>query len=215
MTLSLPLAQTWFAGLPVRDSVFHLPSGAQMSRARGGDVLTAAVAERLWVGQMTLAPMRFGPAAAVQAILSALAEPGATFVAHPMPLFRPQADPAGAILGAATPTIHTLTPGGRTIRLQGLPNGYVLSVGDYLGFSYGTNPTRRALHQVVTAATAAVGGVTPLFEVTPRWRAGAAVGAVVTLIRPAVTCVLLPGEGVRALPGLADGATLSFVQTLR
>ena len=78
-----------------------------------------------------------------------------------------------------------------TMSLKGLPAAYKLSVGDYLHFDYG-DPARRAFHRVAEDVTASGAGVTPVFTVTPRLRAGAAVDQIVTLIKPAMKCIVTP-----------------------
>jgi len=131
-----------------------------------------------------------------------------------VPASAPRHDPFGAALAGHTPTIHALAPGGRELRLAGLPPGYVLSVGDFLSFSYGSNPTRYALHQVATLSIADGAGITPLTEVMPPVRPGAATGTVVVLVRPFMKAVLIPGDPGRAGVKFVDGLTLDFIQTL-
>lgn len=91
------------------------------------------------------------------------------------------------------------------------PNGWYcscgvrpLSRGDLrrLSFAYG-DPARYALHQIVTATVTANGsGLTPLFEVVPNIRPGAATGLAVVLIRPFCKALILPQ---RSRPGLSRG----------
>jgi hypothetical protein len=104
----------------------------------------------------------------------------------------------------------------RELRITGLPVGYVLSAGDMLGFQYGSNPVRHALHRIVVGGTASSGGLTPMLEVVPNLRPGAAAGLTVSLVRPACKARLLPdptyGAGRQAL---SRGASFDFIQTLR
>jgi hypothetical protein len=97
--------------------------------------------------------------------------------------------------------------------ISALPANYVLSIGDYVAFNYGT---RRALHRLVSAATASAGGLTPVFEVTPAIRTGAAVSTAVTLIRPSCKAVLLPGSVSRGVSRqlITRDASFRFRQTL-
>ncbi|PWE26642.1 hypothetical protein C4N9_20465 [Pararhodobacter marinus] len=215
MALSFPLAlDAFFGGLPVRTSTFHLPATLAVSRTRGGAVKTARVAERLWQGQITLPLMRHAQAAQVAALVSVLCEPGRTFLVHPRPLFAPIIDPSGAALDGYVPTIESIEDGGREFRIEGLPPGYVISGGDFLSFVYGSNPTRFALHQAVTVATADGAGLTPKIEVTPPIRPGAAIGAAVTLVRPFTKAVLFPPIAPISQILTTSGLTLDFVQTL-
>lgn len=215
MALTFPLAAAdFFAGLRPRESTFHLPANMSVSRTRGGAIRTAARGERLWTARVTLRTEGRSEASATAALVSVLSEPGRSFFAHPVPMSAPRRDPHGTALAGYTPSIHTLAPGGRELRLAGLPPGYVLSVGDFLSFTYGSNPTRYALHQVVTPSIAAGSGITPLTEVTPPVRAGAATGAAVVLVRPFMKAVLIPGDPGRAGLKFVDGLTLDFIQTL-
>lgn len=214
MPLTYPLSVDWFAGLPVAECSFWLPGARQISRTRGGEVIDTPLATRLWQGRMTLAPMRHAVAAAVEARLTLLERGGASFMAHPMPLYAPIADPSGTTLGAATPTISAFVSNGREIRVTGLPAGYVLTAGDYIAWPYGSNPTRYALHQIVTGAMADGAGQTPVMEIEPPARSTGSTGQAVTLVRPATKCILLPRQPGRARPVVTDGLTLEFTQTL-
>lgn len=213
MALVFPLSMSsFFAPLRVVTSSFHAPATLAIGRTRGGSVTSARLAERLWTGQVTLRPERHASAAVIDARVSVLSEPGRSFFAHPLPLFAPIADPSGAALGAAAPQIHTLTSP-RELRIGGLPAGYVLSDGDFIGFTYGS-PVRYALHQIVIGAVAAGDGVTPNIEVSPPIRVGAATGAAIALVRPTIKAVLSPGAPGVARPRMSSGLTLDFIQTL-
>ncbi|WP_370204878.1 hypothetical protein [Pararhodobacter marinus] len=215
MALTFPLAlDDFFAGLPVAECEFHLPASLAMSRTRGGSIKTARLAERLWTGKVTLALQEPGDAAAVEAKVSALLEPGRTFFVHPLPFCYPQADPDGAGLAGALPVIHSVTPGGRAIRISGLPSGYVLRAGDMLSFAYGVNPTRYALHRIVREVTADIVGQTSALEVTPQIRADFVEGAPVKLKRPFTKALMLPPAAQRSVLEVVQGLTLEFIQTL-
>jgi hypothetical protein len=214
MVLAYPLAIDWFAGLPVARCSFYLPGARQISRTRGGEIIDTPLAARLWRGRMTLWQVRHAPAAAVEARLNLLEQGGATFFAHPMPLYAPIADPAGAALGAATPTVSAFASNGREVRIAGLPAYYVLSTGDFMAWPYGSNPTRYALHQIVVGGTANGAGLSPFMEITPPARGTGTTGQAVTLVRPAAKCVMLPRQPGEARRVFTDGITLEFIQTL-
>lgn len=78
--------------------------------------------------------------------------------------------------------------------------------------------TRYALHRVVDpTVTAAAGGLTPFFEVTPYIRPGAVTGAAVTLLRAYCKAQLIFGS-VAPMEGrhtLFEGQSFGFMQTLR
>lgn len=217
--LTFPLSQAqFFAGLPVSSCSFHLPASLAISRTRGGAVTTARLSERLWTGRIEIAPRRHADAAAIEAKISLLSEPGASFLAHPLPICGPISDPTGATLSGYSPVIYALPSGGREMRISGLPPGFVLTAGDLIGWTYGSSPTRYALHRLVTGATAGgVGGdagITALFEVTPPIRSGVTTGTAVTLVKPPVRAILLPGQAAVSRPVVTTGLVLDFVQTL-
>ncbi len=143
-------------------------------------------------------------------------QPGATFLCHDPRQIGPARDPTGAILGSRTVTIHLVARNLRELRIAGLPNGYVLSSGDMVGFQYGSSPVRRALHRILVDGTALSTGLTPMLEVVPNLRPGAVAGLAVSLHRPACKARLLPeptyGSGRQAL---SRGASFDFIQTLR
>jgi len=143
-------------------------------------------------------------------------QPGATFLCNDPRQIGPASDPTGSILGSRTVTVHSVASNLRELRLTGLPSGYVLSAGDMLGFQYGSNPVRYALHRIAVDGTASSGGLTPFIEIVPNLRPGAVAGLMVSLIRPACKARLMPepnyGSGRQAL---SRGASFDFIQTLR
>lgn len=218
LTFPLPL-NDFFGGLNVQATeLFLAPSLVVTGRTRGGSVLTTDLGDRLWQGVCALPPARPADAAAIRARLSVLCDGGRSLLIHPMPLWAPRADPDGSILGAATPSIHTVAANNREVRIQGLPVDYVISPGDHLSATYGSNPTRYGFLQAVTEAVADGSGVTPLFEVTPFVPYGLAATAPVTLVRPVIKAVLDPGAinwGQAPDKIAVHGMSFGFIQTLR
>jgi hypothetical protein len=217
--ITFPLSVAAFQSLlKVAAVEFSDPAQQEASGLGSGEVLRADVGPQLWRGRVTLAPAYHETAQATEALLSLLQRADASFFVHDPRRVGPIADPDGAILDDATPTIHTLAANNRELRVQGLPVGYVLSVGDMIAFEYTVlGTTRYALHRLVAGATAPGTGITPLFEVTPAIRPGAAVSAAVTLVRPACKAVMMPGT-VRygsGRPLITSGASFDFIQTLR
>jgi hypothetical protein len=217
MPLTFPLTHAQFLGaLRVEEVTFRLSHPQEHTRLGDGTVISASLGAALWTGTIRLAQAPHPRHAQMEALIALMDQPGATFLCHDPRQIGPAGDPAGAILGSAAPTLHTVAANLRELRLTGLPAGYALAVGDMLAFQYGTNPIRHALHRVVVGGTATSGGLTPLIEVVPRLRPGAAAGLAVTLIRPACKARLLPdptyGSGRQAL---SRGASFDFIQTLR
>ncbi|MER2507811.1 hypothetical protein [Amaricoccus sp.] len=205
MALTFPLSRAAFADqLRIASFRWSLREFVETSGTVGGQPLVNEIAARRWAAEVELAVMTRPGAADLRALFAAIG-PGGTFYLHDATVPGPRADPTGAGLGGAAPVLNTLGGDNRSLRLAGLPAGYVISRGDMLGFEFGS-PARRALHQVVETVTASGAGVTPLFEVRPFLRPGYATGAAVTLVKPGVRMMLVPGSFD---PGTAGPVTVS------
>ena len=218
MALTFPLSISDFMGrLPISEATFEIPESLEVSETDGGDLLTAEIGTRLWRGEITLGKITRDEEADAATLIDVLRN-GRTFLAFDVRRPWPRADVNGTILGASSVQIAALETSNRELSLSGLPPGYELRRGDYLGFDYGANPTRRALHKVVNlSVTASGGGVTPLIEVVPNIRQGAVVGTPVRLVRAYCTAIIVPGS---VSPGasrrtLTEGTKFSWQQTLR
>jgi hypothetical protein len=88
-----------------------------------------------------------------------------------------------------TATLMDVLSGAGGVVLGGLPDGFVLSPGDYLAFDYGDD--MRALHRVSEAAVAESGGVLGT-TVRPFVRDGWEVGATVFLYRASARMIIVP-----------------------
>ena len=217
MALSYPLSYAQFLGvLRMEEVTFLLSHPQEHTRLGDGTVISASLGASLWTGTVRLAQANHPRHAQMEALIGLMDQPGATFLCHDPRYLGPASDPTGAILGSRTITIHSVASTMRELRLTGLPSGYVLSAGDMLGFQYGSNPVRYALHRIVVGGTASSGGLTPLVEVVPNLRPGAVAGLSVQLVRPACKARLLPeptyGAGRQAL---SRRASFDFIQTLR
>lgn len=215
--LTFPLAlNAFFDTLDIADVTFEAPEPINMSRTAGGEVIKSSLGPALWQGSVSLLPGSPEDIAAIEALLSLVGRPGASFMVYDPRKSGPRADPTGSILGASTPTLESVDADMRRLSIEGLPNGYVLSPGDMLAFTYGSNPTRYALHRIIVGATADGLGVTPLFEVTPMIRTGATAGAAVTLVKPACKAVLKDAASYGGGQfGVSSGPSFEFIQTLR
>lgn len=216
MAFSYPLTIAQFMDyLPIAEVSLAAPGQVEIAQTSGGEVLDWEIGPQLWRGHFTLGRMTREEARHPDVLLDLLSTAGASFWAYDTRHAAPQMDPSGTILGAATPTIHTLSADARDLRLQGLPSGYNLRRGDYLSFDYAG---RRALHRVASVSVAAAStGITPVFQVVPHIRPGAVVGAEVTLVRATCKAKLLPGQvdKGRARSAITEGMQFHFIQTLK
>ncbi|MCJ8138609.1 hypothetical protein [Falsirhodobacter halotolerans] len=212
MAVPFPMDAEFFAGLPVMSASFDLGEAMQFSgRTAGGAVMTAGLGARLWTGSVSLSPMLPAAAEAIRAKLSVLREPGRSLFVRPCP-----ASHRAARMGLTGVTISALAANGRELRLAGLPSGFVLRAGSPLSFQYGTNPARYAFHRVVSDVVIG-SGASPMIEVTPAIRPGAAVGATVQVSKPFFKAIILPGSvsaGSAARP-YVSGISFDIQQTLR
>lgn len=215
MALSYPLATALMMDiLPIEKFTLDLPETVEMSRTAGGAILTADIGDRLWQGTVELGPMQRNETQPVMARINLLRPGGRSFLAFDPSRPRPLLDPTGALLGAAVPVLHTIATDGREIRIGGLPAGYGLSPGDRLSWTYGTNPTRYAFHEIAIGGTADGAGVTGLMEVSPVVPEGAVTGATVRLVRPLLKARIVPAS---VQPGrrralLTEGVSFQFQQ---
>jgi len=217
MALTYPLTFAQFLGaLRVEEVTFRLSHPQEHTRLGDGTMISASLGASLWTGTIKLAQANHARHAEMEALIGLMDQPGATFLCHDPRHIGPASDPTGSILGSRSVTIHSLASNMRELRLTGLPSGYVLSAGDMLGFQYGSNPVRHALHRVVVGGTASSSGLTPMLELVPNLRLGAVAGLTVSLIRPACKARLLPesnyGSGRQAI---SRGVSFDFIQTLR
>jgi len=217
MALSFPLGLAAFQDLIPQVSVTMTLGEAMLAnQTGGGEVLTSAYGTRLWRGSVVGRGQPYVDLDQITARIELLLSAGASFLVTQSSRRGPIDDPDGTTLGAATPSITTFSVNNRDVTFGGLPAGYTLRRGDLLSFTYLSNPTRYALHRVVTPATANGSGVTST-EVVPPVRPGYATPAAITLVRPVCKAVIVPGSYRPPEVSRDRRATFSFdwQQTLR
>lgn len=211
-----PLAN-FFSTLPIKSAMPDLMEDVELNWNGYGELLTADQGDRLWKMDLTLLDDRYDMLEGVRARLNVYRQAGRSFLAHAMPIYYPQADPDGAVLGARVPRLASVAANMRDITLTNLPNGYALTAGDFLSFTYSTNPTRYAFHQIVNSGAASSSGVTGQLEVVPEIRPGYSLNVDVTLIRPFFKAIIVPRTVLMgSSTGLITrGMGLTLQQTLR
>lgn len=216
MPLAFPLVLAEFQGrLKISVSQLVINTPMQIDRTASGVPLPAQLGEPVWRGSFSLPPTNDrSNAARIDALLSVLDTPGASFLVYDPSKTHPADDPTGAIFGASTPSILQLDAAdARMVKLQGLPGLRWLRGGDLLGVQYGSSPVRYGLHRVVSDIQSGAPGTTAWFQVTPPLQPGIVVGDPVTLIKPVIKARLEPnpGYGVQR-PVVSEGPQFSFVQ---
>ncbi|MEP1330101.1 hypothetical protein [Pseudophaeobacter sp.] len=216
MPATWPLPTSEFMDLLPIAKVTSFPGRAvTTTEGADGSIIPHKRGARLWQGSITLDIEAHDFWAAIEADLSVLEDPGASFLFRDPRMTGPIADPGKILLGAADPYISALAVNNRELTLAGLPQGYVLQRGDLLGFSYGANPTRYAYHRIFTGGTASLGGEIADIEVTPKIRPGAAIGASVTLGTPVLKAVMKSANYGASRSKISEGGSFEWVQTLR
>jgi hypothetical protein len=206
---------TFWGLLKLSSARWFLNDPQEVTRFADGSIISQSLGAALWQGEAQLSPAYHSSAAELEARLAKLSGPGQSFFAYDPRYNGPKGDPGGVVLGASTPTIHTLDADNKRLRVAGLPAGYALSAGDYIGWQYGSNPTRYALHRLVTGATADGAGLTPLFEVYPHIRPGVITTTAVSLVRPVIKARVLSSGYGAGVPLITQGSTFQFTQVLR
>lgn len=213
LTFPLPLAG-FFDTLPIARVKMRPGQAVSFSETGGGDLISHQLGARLWQGEITLDKDYHAIWAAIEARLSLLQEPGASFLVTDPRLPFPIDDPDGSKLGASVVLVKSVLSDGQALRLKGLPVNYRLSQGDLFGFTYAGNPVRYAYHRVVTGGIAGIGGEVSV-DVSPYIRPGAVENDPVTLIRAVCKAKIIEADAGSSRALISDGGTFRFMQTLR
>lgn len=212
--MALAAVQDILAAFPGWTTAFNLSYGDEASTQGSGQVRVAALRPALWQLAATSRSLRPSELRAWSARLASLENGKQLFYGYDLagvyPILYPRGSwPTGTSFDGVSATVHTLDAGGKALRVDGLPAGYAVSVGDYLQITR-AGDSQMLLFQAVEAATADGSGVTPLLEVRPGFAyAGLSVDDAVAVKRPACPMMLRPGS-VNAAADIAGNGTLSF-----
>lgn len=212
MARTFPLPRAAFADrLLIRSVSWELVETVASSGYASGEPLDVELAPARWEATVEFANWTQFEAVEQRALVTMHLKPGRPFHLYNRAIPGPLGDPTGAALGAAASVVHTIGAEGRSLRVNGLPSGYALNVGDMLQITYGS---RQSLHQVAEGATASGGGLTPTFELDPAVPIGVAVGHAVRLVRAGAVMIRIPGtwDPGRSERGMVSGAGFRAVQ---
>lgn len=217
MVQTFPMAlDEFFEGLPIQSFKSDLGEAMEYNQDGSGAILTADMGPRLWKNDIIVRTGNYTTIEQIKARLNLLRYPGRSLFVHAMPFMAPQADPDGSILGASVITLTDVDgSNNRVVTLSGFPVGYELTTGDFMSFSYGSNPIRYAMHQFAETAVANALGIITI-EVGSFIRPGYVLDSAVTLIKPFYKAVVVPGSTDVGSMGsqFGDGVKFSVVQTL-
>lgn len=206
---------SFIQSVKIASSMMRLQIPKQFSRLANGQIIPSALGEPYWMGSGAMITEEHADAAEYELALMNLDRPGQSFLVYDNRFNGPRLDPEGTLLEGFTPEIHSLGGNNRSLRVNGLPENYALSRGDYIGWQYGSSPTRYALHRVASAAIATGGGLTPMFDVEPHIRPGAEPGLLVELVRPCCKAIMTASDYGRGSLVFTDPASFSWQETLR
>lgn len=210
--MSVTYPRTDVLDIDIADQTISLVSRQEFgSRQANGTTYGKDFGSALWTVSFTTGPIPNDDALAYEALLNSLDGVIGSFEAYDMRRPYPRATPGGT--GANDGVLASVNANKKAISLSGLAAGQVVSIGDYLSFTYGTS---RALHQVVETVTANGSGVTTQFEVRPHLRPGWALSpaTTVTLKNPSGVFSLVPGSvSPRASGALHTVVSFQAVQT--
>lgn len=208
MPFSFPLSlNSFFSKLAIVEATFFLSAAVATSETAGGEILTCEHGPRLWGGTIQLHRRPHADYEEMVAMVEMLFDANASFLVSP--------SHAAKILPSGTLADQR---DGREVKLGGLPGGSRIKPGDFLSFTYGSNPARYALHRALEEAIASdTTGTTGWLEVSPRIRTGAPLEAAIELMHPVCKAKAVPGSLVAARHSrvFSEGCSFSWRQTLR
>lgn len=192
MAISFPrAADDWFDITALTTTKFKLVPQQNVSGTTG-DIWASDIGPQYWEADIRFVDMDNDIAGRVQSIIESLDGSLNSFYWYDPRWQFPRSDPDGSLLAASTVKIAALPTNNKLMALKGLPAGFNIRNRDMLCFDFGTSPVHRALHRVADGSAADGTGLTGNIEVRPYIRPGAAVNAVVTLIRPTCEMLMIP-----------------------
>lgn len=190
MTITYPI--NLLPGFPGWTGGFSLRWRQEQSTLASGRVLVKDMGSPLWTLRAATKALSPNNLDAWRARLTSLENGLQTFWGYPTsrcyPIAYPNGSwPTGAAFNGLTAVVSAINANRKAISLSSLPAGFVLSVGDYISIA-------GDLHQVMEAATASAGGITPQFEIRPHLWPAAVAGAIVSVKQPACQMAIMPGS---------------------
>jgi predicted deacylase len=182
---------------------FEPVSRQEISRLARGTTIGKDFGPALWHASFTTEELRNDDAVEYQAVLASLDGVINIFEAWDLRRPNPRRYTDGS---AADGVLNTVNANNKALSLSGLNAGQIVSRGDYLSFTYGSN---RALHQAMETVAANGSGLTAEFEVRPHLRPGWTLASVVNLKAPRGLFTLMPGT-VAPKQTRYSHATVSF-----
>lgn len=195
MALSYPF--DLLDSFPGWSTEFDLLYRQEFSRTAGGVTLAKDFGTPLWKASISSRSLKPNELDAWRAKLKTLEGSLQQFMGRPFSRCYPIAYPNGTGIGdVSNVTIASINDNNKSYQLSGLPAGYKTSVGDYQ--QVGTK-----LYQVVDVDGQDI-------EVRPHLAPGTTVGNVVSLIKPSVPMIIMPGTLTTSAELSTGRGTISF-----
>lgn len=195
MAVSYPI--NLLDSFPGWSTEFDLFYRQEYSRTAGGTTIGKDFGTPLWKVSVSTRSLKPNELDAWRAKLKALEGSLQQFMGRPFSRCYPIAYPNGTGMGdVSNVKIASINENNKAYRLSGLPAGYKNSVGDYQQIG-------NKLYQVVDVDGQDV-------EVRPHLAPGTAVGNVVTLIKPSVPMIIMPGTLTTTAELSTGRGTISF-----
>jgi hypothetical protein len=212
MSLADPLAKATLADqLRIADTRFALQWAQEMSGTGAGQPLYADLAPARWMADLTTVAMEHAEAFGMIALLNSRRGGIKSFLLYDHRMPYPSSDPDGAIFGAATPAVGTITDSTH-LAFTGFPNGYSIPLGTYFQIIYGTS--RYYLGQFAEAKTANGSGAVSAVEISPPLPASVVTSNAVTILKPSGKFNVVPNTAfVSTIDPLLSRVTFSAEQT--
>jgi hypothetical protein len=194
---------------------FKLMSRDEFSRTAGGRTIPKNLGSPLWTLSATTTQLAPNLLDEWRARLDALENGVQTFKGWSRSRFFPIAYPEGSwptgvAFNGLTATIFAVGLDNKSLRVDLLPHGFELRVGDMIQITRASDPVRYDLHRVMEATAADGDGVTGAFEVRPHLWPGVTVNDLVAVRRPWCPMAIAPGSISSPADPQSGYGTVSF-----
>ncbi|RMD93361.1 MAG: hypothetical protein D6811_05145, partial [Alphaproteobacteria bacterium] len=206
----------WFDQLRVTRVTWSLPASGDVVEVQGGTVQIVTRTTRQWEAELQFSVAAVEDARATEALLDIVGAPDTAVEVKPAPWSAPAYDPTGSLITGYSPTVSAIGTDGQSITLSGMPAGYVLAPGDFIGVSDAdvTGDRMNRLYRCRSTATADGTGTIGPITVSPLIDTMVEVGQPVTIKNPVMIGMALPSSLQRgsARKSSVEGATLVIRQ---
>ena len=207
MAISFPF--DLLADFPGWSTEFEFLRREEQSRTAGGVTVVKDLGEPLWQAAYLSKSLKANELDYWRARLDVLDGSQQQFRAYPLsrcfPIAYPNGSwPTGSSFTGNAASVGNIYASGKELNVDGLPSGFVVSVGDFLRI--GT----RNLHRVVAGAVANGFGVASQIEVRPHFWPETTEGDAVSVRKPYCRMTIVPGS-ISTAADLATGrGSISF-----